>query len=230
MSLLSIVQSATKRLGLNTPTAIASATDPAVLQLMELLNEEGKDLSQRTNWQALTAQATFTTVATETQGALSTIAPGCKFIINDTIWKRTLRRPVFGPLIPQQWQQMKAMFMQGPWNQYRVRLGNIDFVPAPTAGQSCFFEYVTKNWCSNGTDAFTADADTSLLDEEIMTLGLIWRWRAAKGLDYASDYDKYDDKVQNAMGRDASKPILNAGDVRYDILPGVFVPSGSWGV
>jgi hypothetical protein len=101
----------------------------------------------------------------ETQGALTTIAPGCKFIVNDTIWNRTLRMPVFGPDGAQLWQQQKAMYYAGPWNQYRVRGGNILFVPVPTAGQSCYFEYVSQNWvtlASGGTgSAFAADADVA---------------------------------------------------------------------
>ncbi len=234
MSLLTLVQSATRRLGLNVPSAVATATDPAVLQLMELASEEGQEMAARTNWSFLTQQATFTTVAAENQGLITSIAPGMKFIINDTIWNRSLRRPVFGPLPPQQWQQMEAMAMQGPWNQWRLMGQTLKFIPAPAAGQTCAFEYVSRNWALagdgvTGKSSFSADSDTALLDENIMVLGLIWRWRAAKGLEFGADYSKYESKVLDAIGRDGAKPILNMGDARYDILPGVVVPSGSWG-
>lgn len=233
MSALSIVQQAALRLGISSPTAVATSVDPQVLQLLALLNAEGISLAAATNWQALTIETSFVTVATEIQGSMATIAPGCKFVINDTIWNRDLRRPVFGPLAPQIWQQQKAMFMQGPWNQYRIVDGDIKFVPVPAAGQDCYFEYVTTNWAvssgGTGQSMFLADSDTTLLDEEAMTLGLIWRWKQMKGFDFEIDGRAYDQYVKNLIGRDAAKPVLNSGMVAYDIYPGVYVPAGSWG-
>lgn len=235
MTCLSIVQNVCRRMLPNTvPTAVVSSADPQVVQLLALLNEEGQTLADRTNWQALTLETSFTTVATEVQGELATIAPNCKFIINDTIWNRDLRRPVFGPLAPQIWQQQKAMFMQGPWNQFRIFGGQIKFVPVPAAGEECYFEYVTTNWATDSTgatgkSAFTADDDVSLLDEQLLELGLIWRWREAKGLDFETQYKKYENRVYDAISRDASKPVLNGGQVAYDIYPGVYVPAGNWG-
>lgn len=233
MTCLTIVQNACLRIGITSPTAVATSADPQILQLLALLNEEGQSLSERTNWQALTNVGTFTTVATEVQGALSTIAPNLRFIINDTIWNRTLQRPVYGPLSPQGWQAQKAMLFQGPWNQYRIYGGSLRFLPSPTAGQSCYFEYVTAAWGTDSTGAtgrtaFTADADVALLDENIMTLGLIWRWKQQKGFDFSVDFQKYDQQVRNAMGRDATKPVLNLSGAFEGIEPVVLVSSGSW--
>jgi hypothetical protein len=233
MSMLTIVQSACVRLGLTSPNAVATSTDGQYLQLLALLNEEGLDLSARAEWQCLNRESTFTTVATESQGTLATICPGLNYIINDTIWNRTLRRPIFGPLGASKWQQQKAMAFAGPWNQYRVKQNAIVFYPAPVAGQSCYFEYQSKYFATDSTGAtpkasFTADADLSLHDEEILTLGLIWRWKANKGLDYGTDFEKYDYQVINAIGRDGSKPILNMGGAMYEIIPAVVVPAGSW--
>jgi hypothetical protein len=235
MSVLTIVQSACLRLGLTSPNAVATSTDSQYLQLLELLNEEAKDLSKRTEWQFLLREASFTTVATEIQGTVSTIMPGMSYIINDTIWNRTIRRPVFGPLGAQYWQQQKAMFTAGPWNQYRIKQNNLVFFPAPAAGQSCYFEYVSDYYATDSTGAtpkekFTADSDLSLHDEEILTLGLVWRWKANKGLDYGTDNQKYETQVIDAIGRNGAKPILNMGEARYDIFPAVVIPSGSWGV
>ena len=209
MTCLTLVQTAWKRLGLQSPpSVVVGSVDPQVMQFLALLNEEGQTLAEETNWQALAQQGTFTTVATEIQGALSTIAPGCKFIVNDTIWNQSLRFPVFGPLSAQRWAQQKAMFYQGPWNQFRVFDDQIHFVPVPVAGQTCNFEYVSKFWTSAGTTEFTADTQTSLLDEEVMVMGLIWRFRQAKGLDYSADLEKYKRRLVNLVARETPKPVL----------------------
>lgn len=235
MSLLTIVQAASSELGINAPIAVATSTDNAVIQLLNLLNREGKNLASRFNWTFLTNEASFTTVATESQGAIATIAPNYKSIINDTIYNRTLRRPVFGPLAPKEWQQQKAMNINGPWNQFRIRGANLLFIPAPTAGQACDFEYVSKNWATDSTgvtgkSAFSNDGDLPLLDEDLLIMGLVWRWRKAKGLEYQADFQECEVKIRDAMGKDGSKPVLDMGGNQAAILPGVFVPAGSWGV
>lgn len=233
MTCLSIIQSVSARLGLPKPAIAFSSQDLQTMQLLELLNEEGQELANRTNWTALNKQASFSTVATEAQGSINTLAPGYSFIINDTIWNRDLRRPVFGPRTPQEWQQQLAFDINGPWSNFRIEEGVLRMFPVPTAGQQCVFEFASKNWVSTSTgstaSAWTSDIDTSLLDEQIMALGLIWRFRCAKGLPYGEDLDKYEKRVLNAMGRDGGRDSINLDDAKYDIFPGVVVPSGSWG-
>lgn len=237
MSLLTLLQSASVRLGLPKPQAIVSSTDTQVMQLLEIANEEGKELYQDYGWQALTREATFNTVALESQGSILTVA-GTDFgwIINDTIWNRDLRRPVFGPLDSQNWQALKAMTMQGPFNQYRIRGNNIIFIPVPAAGQACYFEWVSKNWVSKSDGsafypAWNADTDVGVLSEDLMALGVIWRWRQIKGYEYAEDFAKYERMKANVQAKDGGKPKLTLGGNGYiGYEPIVMVPAGSWNV
>ena len=224
MTCLTLIQTAMSRLGFQQPTAVVTSPDLQVQQFLALANEEGQALAEATNWQVLRNEATFVTVAAQSQGSLSTIAPGCKFIVNDTIWNRSLRFPVFGPLSPQQWQQQAAMFYQGPWNQFRIFNDTINFIPTPPAGQNCAFEYVTKNWTTSNAETFQSDTDAPLLDEKVMVLGTIWRFKAAKGLDYQGDLTKYQRQVQNLISRETPKPILDLGG---DIFDGVGIPVGN---
>lgn len=228
---LSLIQDVAQRLNIPSPSVVATSTDPAILQLLALCNKEGEWLANK-NWQALTQEATFTTSAQENQGSLSLIAPYMKNIINDTMWNRDLRRPVFGPMTAQRWEQLKAMVMQGPWNQFQIRGGNILFIPVPVAGQQIWFQYTSRNWCQSpsgmGQVKFLTDADTLVLRDDLFKLGLEWRWRKAKGLEYAQDFVDYEDFLQDCLATDGTKDVINMGDVKYDIYPGILVPSGSW--
>lgn len=231
MSALTIIQRVCQRLALALPPAAVTSTDQQTLQLLALLNEEGEELSERYPWQALNAEATFTSVATESQGALSTLASGFKYVINDTMWNRTGTRPVFGPLSPQGWQQRKSSSVTGPYSEYRIVGNALKFIPVPAAGLTVAFEYHSKNWvtlAAGGTaSAIAADADTALLDEQIMTMGLVWRFKHAKGFAYDEDFNKYERRVVDAMSRDGSKPVLSAGG-GGGRLGGIVVPEGSW--
>jgi hypothetical protein len=235
MSLLSLIGSVCVRVGLPRPNAAFTSVDPQVQQVVELASEEGQELAARHPWQALTREATFTTVAAEVQGTIQGMTgPDFKYVINDTIWNRSLRRPVFGPKSPADWQNLKAQFVNGPWNQYRIRGNQVLFTPQPGAGEDCYFEWQSSYWCvglsgSPYADSWGADSDTSLLDERIMALGTIWRWKAAKGLEYAEDFLKYERDVQDAMARDGGKPKLNlGGGGGGDLWPVVVVPAGNW--
>lgn len=231
LSVLQIIQTACKRIGILAPTVALGSSDQQIIQLVALCEEEGQSLADRHQWEALQVEALFTTVASQAQTSLATIAPSFNYIVNDTIWNRTLRRPVYGPTSQQDWQQKKAIQLNGPFNSFRIIADVINFYPTPAAGQVCAFEYISRNWINTGTTSssvFLTDADTPKINDQLIVLGLIWRWKAAKGMDYAEDFAKYETRVMDAMGRDAGKATLNMNGATYDIQPVVLVPRGSW--
>ena len=235
MSLLTMVTQCCRRIGITAPAGVSGSADPQIIQLMGLANEEGQDLSARYPWAALTIEKTFLSVNAEIQGTVASLAGAdFRYILNDIMWDRSLLRPVLGPLMPYQWQELKARNITGPWAQYRIRGGNILFIPFPAAGDTIAFEYISKNWVTvalGGTSStWTADGDTGLLDEEIMAQGILWRWKAAKGLDYAEEFAKYERLVADQMARDGGKPTLNMAGPYRDYPFGVVVPLGSWNV
>lgn len=234
MTCLGIIQDVCGRINLPTPTTAAQSSDQAIQQLVALAKKEGEWQTSDYDWQVLLLEGTFTTVGTETQVAnIQTTFPGFKAVLNDVMWNRNLRRPVFGPMTPQRWEQLKAMVMQGPWNQFQIRGNAILFNPVPSAGDPIWFQYKSVNWAQSATgtpqSSFQADTDVLLLDEATFKLGIEWRWKKAKGFDYAQDFVDYEQMLATSKARDGSKDVVNMGDVRYDIYPGILVPSGSWG-
>ena len=234
MSLLTIAQTAAPRIGLPVPNAAASSSDSNIQQLVAFINEEGQELGNRHPWQIMRNEATFNTVAAASQGTITTIAsPNFGYIWNETIWNRTQRRPIFGPKSPSEWQQLQAQFVQGPWYQYVIRANLILFTPVPVAGNACYFEWQSTAWCASsggtGQTSMVLDTDVGLIDERLLTLGAVWRFRQAKGLEYAAASEKYEAAVADAMARDGGKPILSMTGARVAVQPGVFVPAGNWG-
>lgn len=234
MTLLTVIQGATDGLtGISRPSVVITSTDQNVLTLLRLANVEGQFLAQRYAWQALNNEATHTTVATQSQGAITTIA-GTDFdwIIPDTMWNRTQQWPVPGPVSPPDRQLMLARTQAGPYSQWWISGNTLNFYPAPTASQTVVFEWQSKNWCQSsggaGQSAWAADTDTGILNEAIMTQGIVWRYRASKGLDYAEAFRTYELLVANAIGRDGGRKTLLAGTPRN--TAGLTVQEGSWSV
>lgn len=230
---LQMVQKACKRIGIPAPTVALTSTDLQIIQLVELLNEEVQELAASYNWSALITEATFTTLAAQLQTAtgIATVAPGYKNLVQGTMWNRTLDEPVY-PIDARDWQAAVAIAATAPNSQFRIWNNNIYFYPTPTAGQTVAFEYwdrrpITSSDEATKREAFSADADLLRLDPQLAEAGLIWRWKQAKGFEYAEDFRKYADRVMDAQARDGAKRTLCLTSYGA-AAPGVLVPEGSW--
>lgn len=234
MTLLQLVQSFCTRTGLPSPSFVVASTDAQIIQIRALLEEVCEDICSRWVWTALTEEATFTTLAQEDQGALSSLAPkGFVRILNETIFDRTLRLPIYGPMGASKWQALKALPTTGPFYKYRIRGGKVIFNPLPPAGHLCAFEY-TSNQIALSSDGLTqrtyptADDDTFVLDSKYLMAGLRWKWKAEKGLPYAEEFTRYENMVNDENGRDGTKPVINMGSDSQTAFPGIFVSPGNW--
>ncbi len=237
LSLLEIVTAFCERTALPIPVAVMYSPDAQVAQIRALLEEEGKVLSSRGAWEVLTYETTLTTAAVEDQGDITDLCPnGFRYIKNQTIWDRTDRLPVFGPLSATDWQALKAVVSVGPRYRFRIRGRRLLVNPVPPANHTWYWEYVSKHWILDGDDDtgrcfFSKDTDKIALPEDLVLMGLRWRWKKEKGLEYAEDFRDYEIMVKDAIGRDGAKPILDLGqDPARGLQPGIFVPSGNWQV
>jgi hypothetical protein len=239
-TLLEICQAAAGIAGFPTPASIVGTTDETGARLLAVANREGKALAKRTSWQELTKEATFVTLAQENQGAFSSLGSGgvdysdLNFITPNTIWDRTENIRIYGPLTPQEFQTLKSSTTSGPYWSFRIRGNSILAYPDPTAGNTVAFEYVSKYWVDTNGDgvgeaeAWQADTNTTVLDPELMILGLIWRFKESIGEGYAEDFQKYEQEVANAISRSGSSRTLDLGGSSSSNRPGVFVPEGNW--
>lgn len=235
MNLLTLVQKFCQRTNLPCPVTIYGSTDSQILQAMALLEEEVNDLASRHTWQGLQREATHTTIADEDQGNINTLYPGFRFIRNDTIWDTTDRLPVLGPLAAPGWQALKAILSTGPRYQFRFRGDHLLVNPVPAAGHTWKFEYESRYAivAVDGTtlkEFFTADTDNFLIPDNLLLMGLRWRWMREKGLDYGELFNTYERQVKDAMGRDGGKPVLAMDNEGRELKPGIFVPNGTWTV
>lgn len=232
MSLLTIMQAAADELSLPRPSAVVSATDQQTKTMLALANREGNQLSRRTRWQALIKEATFFTVAADLQGAMIMLAPGFRYLLSNTMWNRSLIQPIRGGMYPEDWQELEAFTVAGPYPKFRIKGDNLYFLPVPTAGQTVAFEYMSNLWCQSsggtGQTAWAADTDTGVLSEDLMTLGIKWRFLRAKGLDYEEEFNQYESAVADALARDQSLRQIRAGGYGMPRLSDPGVPAGNW--
>jgi hypothetical protein len=233
MSLLTIVQNACDRIGLPRPTSVYGASDQTARMMLTLLNQEGVRLSRRHPWQRIVTSHSFSTA----DGTVAYALPaGFDRLIEGSTWNETQNRPVIGPITPQRWRMLQAQNITATWQAFYVSGNYLRFTPTPSAVETIAFEYVSKYWCASSGDtsadqiAWADDADETFLDEETMTLGLIWRFLRAKGLDYGEAFQTYEVEVNNRMANDGGMRIM---DMSSEPGTGVFAPfieDGNWSI
>lgn len=220
-TLLRICQDAAIRIGIAVPSSIVGSPDVLSTELLAFARQEGKELMRAVAWQELTAEKTFVTVAAEEQaGALPS---DFDRFVPDSMFNRTRQRKIYGPLSTEHWQARKAYTIVSAIDYwFRLRGDKIIMTPVPAAGDTVAYEYISKQYCtdSSGTpiDEWTADADISRLPHEIMSLGIEWRYKKAKGLEWQTAWQEYSDQL-------AKRAAIHEGAQRISINSAT---EGSW--
>lgn len=228
MSLLTIVRSAARRVGIGAPALVASASDDLTLQLFDLAQESVEEIGKRHGWRQTRVPTAFVTVAAALQpNALpldyDRMAPG------QTFWNQTQRLPVVGPASAEDWARLNALaLVSGPNLVYRLAGTGLMLYPTPAAGQTIAFEYVSGNRVrgADGTPkpTFTADTDTVLFPEHLVTKDLVWRWKAMKGLDYDEDMRTFERAYEMEAAADRGEVEVTTASGYLDMLPDTFWP------
>lgn len=214
MSLLTIVQNAAGSLSLPIPTAVIAASDPL---WHRLASQEGKQLASGHDWQVLVVPYTFTAIATVTQSTSGIATDFDHFVADVEIWNRSTNTLLRGPTPSDIWTRLQSGVTGGVTGWWR-RVGNqLCIFPAPTAGHTIAYEYVSNRWVSASGDPSTpisdwaADSDVARIPEDVMELGLIWRWLRAKERPYLDAKQIWATEAIKKAGRDRGVGILTVG-------------------
>lgn len=233
MTLLTMINDVQDRIGLPRSSVVVSSTEQNVRRLLAWANVEGKALMKRYGWQALQTENTFTSLAQASQ--TGAIPADFDRFINNSMFNRTRKRRVTGPLAAKDWQSIQATSASIMTDSFRVRGNAILLSPTPPAGDTYAYEYISNLWVDSDADgdgdlaAWTADTQTSLLPEFLMGLGTEWRFLKAVGLDYAESFNTYEEEVVQAIMRDGGQRTISlANDPGQLLAPAIGVPEDSW--
>jgi hypothetical protein len=233
-SLLTTVQDFCAENALPVPTAVMGVTLSDVVQYRAIMKRLVTELSQY-SWTQQQIRKTFTTIAAQDQGALtSLIGADYRGIIQSSIWNETLRRPLIGPVTPASWEAQQALPVTGPIYQYRIEGNRFKILPAPPAGHVIGLIYqssygVTDSTGTTAKATFTNDTDLIVFPDVVVAKGLDYMWKKKKGEDWSDLYAEYMSLIAKNIIKDTA-PILYMDQPNQNIRPGIWVPAGNWGV
>ncbi len=240
MSLVTIVQGVCAQSNVPVPSSVIGNTDQNVVQMLTLLNREGLYFARAYDWTLLRKESSFTTLAANQQIAdLTSYTDSASASVTDwdrfvpgTMWDRTSVRPI-NPMTQVEYQNEKARTAVGIFPRFIVRGKALLFSPAPSAGNTVYFEYISKNWCQTsggtGKTAFSVDTDTGILNAELLTQAVLWRFLKAKGLDYAEEFRRCELMFSALTGQQMPQPDLMVGGSGDFGATDPYVPENGFG-
>ncbi len=208
-TILDIVQDITTQIGLPEPSAAVTAADSNVKTIMRLVMRAGNELATDHSWSALRNIETFPGIASQIQTGQPPAAFD-RFTDNTYLWDVGMRRRVIGVLNSDEWLMVTVQAVTAVQKYWSMQQGVINILPIPAVTDSFRYEYVSKNWIrpegettnTNDKAAFTADTDFPIIPSELLVLSVVWRWKAAKGLDYAEDMSTFERNKESTIGSD----------------------------
>lgn len=194
MSLLSVVQSLAKNAGMAVPVQVYGLADRQWVEAVEMANEAGRELARRVDWSAL---AKVTTLA-GTGASVAHVLPADFDRLQRGVTVRHSSGTV-RPLTRHEWNSLAPV--EGDPRYFLLEDDTLTLWPYLASGDSVTVHYQSKNWTDHG-GAYASDGDEALIDETLLTKGLIVRWRRQKGMPYQDFEAEYEAALQDVAGFD----------------------------
>jgi hypothetical protein len=214
MTLLAVVQKVCPVVGVMVPQAVfpGISSNRTMQEMVTLANEVAQTIAyDHREWTTLKTKATFT--GDGVSEAFNLPANYKRMLLKSNVWRS---RQTMAPMrfIPDldEWMQRRAMGHVDLYSEWTIYGGQMHIQPILPAAETATFNYLDKNCIALASggygDEFMSDLDTFRLDERVLKLGMIWRWKSQKGTAYAEDMGTYGDALNTVAGFDQPSPIL----------------------
>lgn len=209
--------------GFSKPVTLVDNNDELAIQLLALIKEETRSISDRFPWNALVKRGTFDFV--DGQEAYD-LPDDFKDFVPNTIWNYSTRRPIIAPIASERYEIQKNYLITSGIDKMLYVYGNqMHITPTPNSTDTINYEYTTLNIFQDafgvGKQDITADADVTTVREYLVQAGTKLRFMVAKAListgELQSSFEALDyaSQVQKAMHVDGfGQPKLSMGGGR----------------
>ena len=189
------------------------------------------------NTVATTQQASATSIGGSVtfSKTIYTLPPDYETITDNTHWDKTKHWQMLGPVDAQQWQWLKSGYIStGPRVRWRILGGEFQIWPPYNTQEYLGFEYRSRGFVKDATgqvkNSFTADTDTTVLDDTIIVLATKLKYFQIKSFDTTSLYQDYMRYLNVAKANDKGSATLSFAPQPSAVLIGwANIPDTSYG-
>ncbi|MCL2389299.1 MAG: hypothetical protein FWC85_02820 [Elusimicrobia bacterium] len=219
MNALEIVQQAAITLGYEPVTSIENPQNPNAQRLVGALNRATEEVLKCYDWQALICQTTFLTDDSSIYNSslkgydLSRIAPNFDTFITSYLYDYT-SKCIIASITYDAYQFGLSRQLSGSARRsFILKDNHICFMP-DFAGSRAEIGFVYKTAkpivnSSTGTriykEFFNRNDDESILDSKLLLRGLLWKFKAEMGYDYAESYRDFQSFLGKLKDQDSNR-------------------------
>lgn len=203
MTLLTIAQDTADVIGLTRPNAVITGQDQLARQILGLARKTIDELGLM-DWPQLQVPYTFDTVVDQDTYDLPS---DWGREVGDTVYVGAVYDRIRGSLSPSEWAWQRSNMSSLGRYKFRVFGMPLKFhiTPTPTTVEAVTLEYQTTFRVQQADTTYKstwyADTDVPLVAEDLVKMGLEWRLRRAKGLDYSEEFDAYEFARNNRLAQ-----------------------------
>lgn len=218
MSFLTVAQSAAIRLIGRKPTTFFSSTSTFELEITDLANEVARDVLEANDWRSLTKLHQM--VGDGTTVGFDLPSDYDRMLVKGAVHSASWTTWTFEPARDLDFWRLLVNGLSASNPGFWIILdGEMQFQPPVASGETAQFYYISKNVVRSESgslkETFTADSDSFVLNERLLTLGLIWMWRAQKRLEYAEDLANYEKAKEEAVTPDKGSRMIAVGQATW---------------
>jgi hypothetical protein len=153
------------------------------------------------------------------------LPPDYEVVTDRTQWSKSQHWEMLGPEDAQQWQWLKSGYIStGPRVRWRILGQYFQIWPIMTNDLYLGFEYRSKAWAESADglpkNSFTADTDTTILDDRLMVMATKLKYFQIKNFDTTSLQQTYDRYLSVIKSNDKGAPNLSFAPYPSKVLIG----------
>jgi hypothetical protein len=153
------------------------------------------------------------------------LPPDFERITNRTQWDKTKRWESLGPEDAQQWQWLKSGYIStGPRIRWRILDNQYQIWPPMNTQEYLGWEYKSKGWARSAAgvvqNSFTADTDTTVLDDRLIVLSTKLKYFQVKSFDTTALQQDYMRYLSVCKAQDKGAPNLSFAPYPAKVLIG----------
>lgn len=214
MTVLTVLQDVAPEIGIEVPDVVFGGTERNQVELRTHLNRAAIMIMRDHEWQLLHTVATFTGDDAATAFALPTGYD--RMPQKAQMWSSSLEAPMTHIMSSDRWLDLDVRsydFVNQAW----ILIGDqFEIKPVMATGITGKIYYIDgRVFTANGGGSTIAravnDGDIFRLDDEVLKLAVIWRWKKAKGRPYAEDMADYNEELNKRIKEDKGSRMIIVG-------------------
>ena len=214
--------------GLDNTYSIVGTSVPQDTYVDEVLTSNSLNTSQLASATSVGGSVTFSKT-------IYPLPPDYETITDNTHWDKTKHWQMLGPVDAQQWQWLKSGYIStGPRVRWRILGNTFQIWPPYNTQEYLGFEYRSRGWARSATDqvknSFTADTDTTVLDDTVLVLATKLKYFQIKSFDTTALQQDYNRYLSVAKANDKGSATLSFAPAPSAVLIGwANIPDTSYG-